>query len=190
MEEGDKLIGVEVTDGRCEILLGTKEGIVIRFREENVRSMGRTARGVRGISLDETNQVIGMTTITSGTEASILTVTEGGFGKRTLATEYRTQGRGGKGVISVRVTEKNGQAVSFHRVSDNDEIMVMTAEGKILRTKTASFRDIGRNSQGVRLIDMENTDRVVGVAKLAESVDEENNEEKSAVEILETNGSA
>ncbi len=177
LEEGDKLIGVELTDGHHDILLGTKDGIVIRFREKDVRPMGRTARGVRGISLDETNEVIGMTTIPPDADASILTVTEQGFGKRTLATEYRTQARGGKGVISVKVTEKNGQAVSFHQVNDSDEIMVITAEGKILRTKMDNLRDIGRNSQGVRLIDMEETDRVVSVAKLAESADPEEDHE-------------
>jgi len=171
LEENDKLIGVELTDGRSDILLGSKEGIVIRFREEDVRSMGRTARGVRGISLDDTNEVIGMATIPHEAEASILTVTERGFGKRTLATEYRTQGRGGRGVISVKVTEKNGLAVSFHQVKESDEIMIMTAEGKILRTKVDYLRDIGRNSQGVRLIDMEETDRVVGVAKLVENTE-------------------
>ena len=187
LEEGDKLIGVEITDGNHDIVLGSKEGIVIRFREKDVRAMGRTARGVRGISLDDTNQVIGMTTITPETEASILTVTEGGFGKRTLATEYRPQGRGGRGVISVKVTEKNGQAVSFHQVNDTDEIMVITAEGKILRTKMDNLRDIGRNSQGVRLIDMEDTDRVVAVAKLAESVDvEEDNGTNGSEDTVDT----
>ncbi|MDT7042890.1 DNA gyrase subunit A [Candidatus Nitronereus thalassa] len=192
LEEGDKLIGVEITDGKSDIVLGTKEGLVIRFRENDVRPMGRTARGVRGISLDETNQVIGMTTITPDEEASILTVTEGGYGKRTLVTEYRTQGRGGRGVISVKVTEKNGQAVSFHRVSDTDEIMIITAEGKILRTKMDDLRDIGRNSQGVRLIDMEDTDRVVAVAKLAESDDVEVDADinGTADPTSETSGSA
>jgi DNA gyrase subunit A len=169
LDEGDKLIGVEITDGRREILLGTRHGIVIRFKEEDVRPMGRTAHGVRGISLDEGNYVIGMETITPDSTASILTVTEGGYGKRTLVSEYRLQGRAGKGIISVKVTEKNGPAVSFHQVRDGDEIMVMTAEGKILRTRVDDVREIGRNAQGVRLIDMEETDRVVGVAKLAES---------------------
>jgi len=184
LEEGDKLIGVEITDGNRDILLGTKEGIVIRFREKDVRSIGRTGRGVRGISLDETNQVIGMTTITPDAEASILTVTERGYGKRTVATEYRTQGRAGRGVISVKVTEKNGQAVCFHRVHDTDEIMIMTAEGKILRTKMDYLRDIGRNSQGVRLIVMEDTDRVVGVAKLAESADADEDSETNGTENI------
>ncbi len=169
LDEGDKLIGVEITDGQREILLGTRHGIVIRFKEEDVRPMGRTAHGVRGISLDEGNFVIGMETITPDSTASILTVTEGGYGKRTLVGEYRLQGRAGRGIISVKVTEKNGPAVSFHQVRDGDEIMVMTAEGKILRTRVDDVREIGRNAQGVRLIDMGETDRVVGVAKLAES---------------------
>ncbi len=172
LDEGDKLIGVEITDGQRQILLGTRDGIVIRFKEEDVRPMGRTAHGVRGITLDEGNYVIGMETITPDSTASILTVTEGGYGKRTLVSEYRLQGRAGRGIISVKVTEKNGPAVSFHQVRDGDEIMVMTAEGKILRTKVDDVREIGRNAQGVRLIDMEETDRVVGVAKLAESTGE------------------
>lgn len=184
LEEGDKLIGVEITDGNRDILLGTKKGIVIRFREKDVRSIGRTGRGVRGISLDETNQVIGMTTITPDAEASILTVTELGYGKRTDTTEYRTQSRAGRGVISVKVTEKNGQAVCFHQVNDTDDIMVMTAEGKILRTKVDYLRNIGRNSQGVRLIVMENTDRVVGVAKLAESVDTDEDSDTNSTENI------
>ncbi|MBI3810021.1 MAG: DNA gyrase subunit A [Nitrospirae bacterium] len=179
LDEGDKLIGVEITDGQRQILLGTRDGIVIRFKEEDVRSMGRTAHGVRGITLDEGNYVIGMETITPDSTASILTVTERGYGKRTLVSEYRLQGRAGRGIISVKVTDRNGPAVSFHQVRDGDEIMVMTAEGKILRTKVDDVREIGRNAQGVRLIDMEEADRVVGVAKLAESPGETGGEDKN-----------
>ncbi|MEE8613190.1 MAG: DNA gyrase subunit A [Nitrospirales bacterium] len=183
LEEGDKLIGVNITDGQKEILLGTKQGIVIRFKEDAVRAMGRTARGVRGISLDEGNEVIGMETITPDATASILTVTEGGYGKRTVVSEYRLQGRAGRGIISVKVTEKNGPAVSFHQVRDGDEIMVMTAEGKVLRTRIVDLREIGRNAQGVRLIEMDDSDRVVGVAKLAEGIDR--NVEHIEVEVGE-----
>ena len=179
LDEGDKLIGVEITDGQRQILLGTRDGIVIRFKEEDVRSMGRTAHGVHGITLDEGNYVIGMETITPDSTASILTVTERGYGKRTLVSEYRLQGRAGRGIISVKVTDRNGPAVSFHQVRDGDEIMVMTAEGKILRTKVDDVREIGRNAQGVRLIDMEEADRVIGVAKLAESVGEVAGEDKT-----------
>jgi len=169
LDDDDKLIGVEITDGNRGILLGTRMGIVIRFAEENVRSMGRTARGVRGIKLEEGNEVIGMATITPDSTASILTVTELGYGKRTQCTEYRVQARAGKGIISVKMTDKNGPAISFYQVRDTDEIMIMTAEGKVLRIRVGDLRDIGRNSQGVRLMDMAETDRVVGVAKLAET---------------------
>ena len=172
LDEGNKLIGVEITDGRSDIILGTREGLVARFREQDVRAVGRTARGVTGMRLKGTNHVIGMAVIRPDTDASILTVTERGFGKRTMATEYRAKGRGGRGVISIKVTERNGLAVSFHQVKESDDIMILTAEGKILRTKIDALRDIGRNAQGVRLIDMEDTDRVTGVAKLAESDDD------------------
>ena len=189
LEHGDKLIGVEITNGQSDVILGTRTGLVIRFREQDVRSVGRTARGVRGMRVAGTNHVIGMAVIRPDADASILTVTERGFGKRTVATEYRTQGRGGRGVISIKVTDKNGRAVSFHQVRESDEIMIMTAEGKILRTKVDALRDIGRNAQGVRLIDMEDTDRVVSVAKLAESADtEEDNGPDETGPSAETNG--
>jgi DNA gyrase subunit A len=173
LEEGDRLIGVDITDGTREILLGTRMGIVIRFREEDVRPVGRTARGVRGITLEEENVVIGMVTITTDSGSSILTVTERGYGKRTPVEEYRVQSRAGKGVISVKVTDKNGPAISFHQVWDTDEIMLISAEGMILRTKIGDIREIGRNAQGVRLMDLPESDRIVGVAKLAESDEEE-----------------
>jgi DNA gyrase subunit A len=173
LDEGDKLIGVQITDGQREILLGTKQGIVIRFKEDEVRPMGRTAHGVRGITLEEGNEVIGMETITPDSTTSILTVTEGGFGKRTPVTEYRVQGRGGKGIISVKTTEKNGPAVGFLQVRDDDEIMLMAATGKILRCRVNDIREIGRNTQGVRVIELEgDDDRVVGVARLAEHEDD------------------
>ena len=172
LDEGNKLIGVEITDGRSDIILGTREGLVVRFQEQDVRAVGRTARGVTGMRLKGANHVIGMAVIRQDADASILTVTERGFGKRTMATEYRAKSRGGRGVISIKVTEKNGLAVSFHQVKESDDIMILTAEGKILRIKIDALRDIGRNAQGVRLIDMEDTDRVTGVAKLAESDDD------------------
>ncbi len=173
LEEGDRLLGVDITDGTRDILLGTRLGIVIRFREEDVRPVGRTARGVRGIALSEDNAVIGMVTITGESQSSILTVTERGYGKRTQVEEYRTQSRAGKGVISVKVTEKNGPAISFHQVWDTDEVMLMSAEGMILRARMADIREIGRNAQGVRMMDLPENDRLVGVAKLAETDDED-----------------
>ncbi|MET0517075.1 MAG: DNA gyrase subunit A [Nitrospiraceae bacterium] len=169
LDEGDKLIGVELTDGQREILLGTRRGITIRFKEDDVRPMGRTAHGVRGITLEEGDQVIGMETITPDSTTAILTVTEGGYGKRTPVNEYRIQGRGGKGIISVKTTERNGLAVGFLQVRDDDEIMLMAAMGKVLRCKVDDIREIGRNTQGVRLLDLEgDEDRVVAVARLVE----------------------
>jgi len=174
LEPGDKLIEVQLTDGQREILLGTKQGITIRFKEEEVRPMGRTAYGVKGITLEEGNEVIGMETITPDSTTSILTVTEGGYGKRTPVGEYRVQGRGGKGIISVKTTERNGPAVGFLQVRDGDEIMLIAAQGKVLRCKVDDIREIGRNTQGVRILDLDGeTDRVVGVARLAEVVERE-----------------
>ncbi len=172
LEEGDKLIGVQVTDGQREILIGTRQGITIRFKEDEVRPMGRTAYGVKAITLEEGNEVIGMETITPDSTTSILTVTEGGYGKRTPVTEYRVQGRGGKGIISVKTTERNGLAVGFLQVRDGDEIMLMAAMGKVLRCKVDDIREIGRNTQGVRLLELEDPqDRLVAVARLAEGVE-------------------
>ncbi len=169
LDAGDKLIGVDLTDGQREILLGTKQGITIRFKEEDVRAMGRTAHGVRGITLEPGDEVIGMETITPDSTTAILTVTEGGYGKRTPVNEYRVQGRGGKGIISVKTNERNGPAVGFLQVRDEDEIMLMAAQGKVLRCKVDDIREIGRNTQGVRLLDMDgDEDRVVAVVRLVE----------------------
>ncbi len=174
LEGGDRLIGVQLTDGQREILLGTRQGITIRFKEEEVRAMGRTAYGVKGITLEEGNEVIGMETITPDSTTSILTVTEGGYGKRTPVGEYRVQGRGGKGIISVKTTERNGLAIGFLQVRDGDEIMLIAAQGKVLRCKVDDIREIGRNTQGVRILDLDGEgDRVVGVARLAEVVERE-----------------
>ena len=181
LEDGDRLIGVQLTDGRREILLGTKQGITIRFKEEEARPMGRTAYGVKGITLEEGNEVIGMETITPDSTTSILTVTEGGYGKRTPVGEYRVQGRGGKGIISVKTTEKNGLAVGFLQVKDGDEIMLMAAQGKVLRCKVGDLREIGRNTQGVRILDLDvEEDRVVAVARLAEPSDREDPAQEEA----------
>ena len=172
LDKGDRLISVHVTDGQREILLGTKKGITIRFKEDDVRPMGRTAHGVRGITLEEGNEVIGMETITPDSTTQILTVTEGGYGKRTPVNEYRVQGRGGKGIISVKTNERNGLAIGFLQVRDGDEIMLMAAQGKVLRCKVDEFREIGRNTQGVRILDLDGEgDRVVAVARLAESAE-------------------
>jgi DNA gyrase subunit A len=176
LDEGDKLIAVDITDGQREILLGTRQGIVIRFKEEEVRPIGRTARGVRGITLEEGNEVIGMETITPDSTTAILTITEGGYGKRTPVTEYRVTRRAGKGIISIKTTERNGLAVGFLQVRDDDQIIIIAAQGKILRCRVDDMREIGRNTQGVRVLELDGPeDRVVGVARLAESSPEGEN---------------
>ncbi|OGX31758.1 MAG: DNA gyrase subunit A [Omnitrophica WOR_2 bacterium RIFCSPHIGHO2_02_FULL_46_37] len=162
LEKDDELIGVEMTDGKQELLIGTREGKAVRFPEAEVRDMGRGAKGVRGIKLAKKDEVIAM--IIAQKEAAILTVTELGFAKRTLFKEYRLTRRGGKGIINIKVTGKNGLAVAIKTVSDEDELMVITQNGMFLRCAIKDIRATGRASQGVRLIKLEDKDRVSCVA--------------------------
>jgi DNA gyrase subunit A len=166
IDKGDELISARVTDGNQEILLGARKGKAIRFKEQAVRPMGRTARGVRGISVGEDDAIIGMETIGEG--ATILTVTENGFGKRTDTSEYRTQGRGGMGIITIKTTERNGNVIGMKQVTNADDVMLITNHGKIIRMKIKGISTIGRNTQGVKLINVEKGEKVVGVARLAE----------------------
>jgi len=162
LEKDDELIGVELTDGNQEVLIGTREGKAIRFVESKVRDMGRGAKGVRGISLAKKDEVIAMIVVQK--DSSILTVTELGFTKRTPAEEYRLTSRGGKGIINIKVTDKNGNAVSLKSVSDKDELMVITQNGMFLRCAVKDIRTTGRSAQGVRLIKLQDKDRVSCVA--------------------------
>ena len=171
LDDGDKLTAVRLTTGDQEVLLSTHNGMAIRFNEDEIRTIGRVGRGVKGIELDEDDFVVGMEIVHNN--STILTVTERGFGKRTDLSEYRMQGRGGKGIFTIKCSQRNGKAVSALQVSDEDEIMILTKEGKIIRTKTKDISIIGRNTQGVKLIDIEDNDKVVGVATIAEREDEE-----------------
>jgi DNA gyrase subunit A len=164
VEEGDSVIAVKVTEGATEVLIGTRDGMAIRFSEEDVRSMGRTAYGVRGVTLRGEDYVVGMEAIKPG--GTILTVTEHGYGKRTEVTEYRMTARGGLGVINIDTSERNGQVVGVAYVEPNDEVLIVTQQGMMLRTLTDDIRMTGRAAQGVRLIDITDDDRVVAVAKL------------------------
>ena len=166
VEEGDSVIAVEMTDGRGEVFLGTCLGMAIRFLETDVRSMGRTAHGVRGISLRNGDEVVAMAVVEPG--GTLLTVTENGYGKRTKLDEYRVQSRGGVGIINIQTTERNGRVVGIAHVRDEHQLMLITQQGKILRMVTGDIRSIGRATQGVRLIEIEEGDRVVSVARLAE----------------------
>ncbi len=168
----DALIAVEVTDGTGELFLGTRDGMAIRFAESNVRIMGRTAGGVRGIALRQGDEVVAMTEVRPG--GALMTVCENGYGKRTELSEYRVQSRGGVGIINIQSTERNGKVVGVAFVRAEDELMLITQQGKILRMLTWSIRAIGRATQGVRLIEMEDGDRVVSIARLAEQEPGEN----------------
>ncbi|MCX8073725.1 MAG: DNA gyrase subunit A [Candidatus Binatia bacterium] len=168
LEEGDEVIGVRLTDGEREVILSTAEGQAIRFREADVRPMGRAAAGVRGITLDEGDVVVGLDVVDP--QATLLAVSERGFGKRTPMDEYRVQARGGKGVITMKVTERTGKVVGVQMVHD-DEVMLITDTGRVIRFPVRDVSVIGRNTQGVRLIDLEGEERVVAVARLAERED-------------------
>ena len=166
IDPGDSLIDAKLTDGNKEIFLGTKNGLAIRFNEQDVRSMGRVSRGVRGMSLAKDDEVVGME-ILSG-DATILTITEHGYGKRTQSSEYRIQGRGGKGIITIKTSERNGAVVGIKQVTNEDNLMMITSTGKIIRIAVSKLSVIGRNTQGVRLINIDKDEKVVGVARLAE----------------------
>jgi len=162
LDEDDELIGVRFTDGERRIILGTRDGLAIMFEEDDVRSMGRQARGVHGIRLNDMDEVVGMDTVKDDSE--VLTVTEEGYGKRTAATEYRVQQRGGKGVINMKVTEKTGAVVGLKVVTPNQELMLITQEGIVIRTNVDEISVISRNTQGVTLMKTENGDRVASLA--------------------------
>jgi DNA gyrase subunit A len=171
LEDGDEVIGVRLTDGQQELILSTLDGQSIRFKEDQVRPTGRGTYGVVGMRLDPGDAVVSMEMLNRG--ASILTVSENGYGKRTEMEEYRLQSRGGKGVITMKTTEKTGRVVGGQQVTDDDQLMLVTNNGKIIRLRMKDIRVIGRNTQGVRLIDLEEEERVVSLARLAEKEDEE-----------------
>jgi DNA gyrase subunit A len=170
VEDGDAVIAVELSDGKEQIFLGTRDGMAIRFDETDVRPMGRNAYGVRGISLREDDEVVAMDVVREG--ATLLTVAQNGYGKRTELEEYRLQSRGGVGIINIQTTDRNGKVVGIAYVHDDDQLMLISQQGMILRMKAGDIRTIGRATQGVRLIEMEEGDAVVSVAKLAEKEDE------------------
>jgi DNA gyrase subunit A len=171
VEEGDAVITVQQSDGAGEVFIGTRDGMSIRFEETDVRPMGRTAYGVRGITLRDDDIVVGMEVVKPG--GTVLTVTESGFGKRTEIEEYRVQSRGGVGVINITTSERNGLVVGVSYVQTGDELLVITQQGMILRMLTDDVRSIGRATQGVTIIDLEENDKVVSIARLVEKEDEE-----------------
>ncbi|MGP4038965.1 DNA gyrase subunit A [Gracilibacillus sp. D59] len=177
LREGDELISVRLTDGNKDMLIGTKNGYVIRFEESQIRSMGRTAAGVKGISLREDDEVVSMEILEE--DQYVLNVTENGYGKRTPVEEYRRTNRGGKGIFTANITEKTGRVVAVKNVTDEEDIMIMTVSGVLIRMQVEGISTTGRNTQGVRLIRLQEEEKVATVAKVdrEEEIIEEDNEE-------------
>ena len=170
LDDGDRLIGVERILEKQEVLLATRAGRAVRFKESAVRAMGRTARGVKGINLRKGDRVVALIVLDEG--ASVLTVCENGYGKRTDMAEYRLTNRGAGGVINIRTTARNGKVVGVVPVNDDDEIMIMTQGGKVIRSSIAHLREIGRATQGVRVIHLDKGDKVSAIARIPKEEDE------------------
>ncbi|WP_152395799.1 DNA gyrase subunit A [Paenibacillus guangzhouensis] len=186
LREDDDLIGVKLTDGNQEIIMGTSQGMSIRFSENDVRSMGRSATGVKGISIGEDDKVIDMDIVDP--ELEVLIVTSKGYGKRTPATEYRSQTRGGKGIKTINVTEKNGPVVGLKVVRNEEDLMIITESGTLIRMSMSGISTMGRYTQGVRLINIREDDSVATVARADKSEEEEesNGEQQDQAEGLES----
>lgn len=187
IDPDDELVGVRLTDGKKDIILSTRQGLSIRFNEGNVREMGRAAHGVRGIRFKQVDttrsredEVVSVDIVDEKTK--LLTVTENGFGKRTKSKEYRVQSRGGKGILTLKITPKNGCVVKVLQVADDDEIIIIANSGKLIRTKASAISIIGRSTQGVKLINLAENDKVVSIARVVEKEAEEegNNEANSS----------
>jgi len=187
LDEDDDLIGVAETSGSHHIILGTRDGMTIRFPEEQARSMGRASRGVRGVKLRSGDEVVGMVVALEGdTEVDLCTVCVKGYGKRTNLSEYRVQTRGGLGVIDIKTSDRNGKVVSLLSVRPGDDLMMITAQGMIVRTNLDEIRAIGRNTQGVRFINLKESDTLVAAEVIPQ--DEPNEDEPNDVP-LEDSGS-
>ncbi|OGT79784.1 MAG: hypothetical protein A3J35_04575 [Gammaproteobacteria bacterium RIFCSPLOWO2_02_FULL_52_10] len=172
---GNRLIGVELTDGTRDIMLFTDAGKAIRFHEDDVRPMGRTARGVRGIRLRPGQKVISSILVEAG--ASVLTATENGFGKRTIIDDYPVQARGGQGVISIQTDARNGKAVGAEMVNPDDEIMLISDQGTLIRTPVRDISIVGRNTKGVHLVKLKEGEHLAGMERI---LDMKNGEEDQA----------
>jgi len=173
LDPGDDVIGARITTGDDHVILGSRDGMAIRFHESNVRPMGRTARGVKGIKLRRDDKVVDMVVASLG--SSLLTVCEKGFGKQTDLNDYRSQKRGGVGLINIKTTERNGKVVALKAVNPNDDLMLISSQGILIRTGLDQLRDIGRNTQGVKLIRLDGGDKLVAVARVAKENEKEEN---------------
>ncbi len=171
IEEDDQLIDARLTNGKRHLMLTSARGMAIRFEEGDVRPMGRTARGVRGMDLRTGDQVVGMTVLDADTDAAILTMCAQGYGKRTAASDYKVQNRGGLGIITIKVSSRNGPVVGSLAVQTDDQIMLVTSKGKVIRTRVSEISTVGRNTQGVRVIRTGEDERVVAIERLVDQDD-------------------
>ena len=176
LDDGDFLIGAAVTDGEHDVMLFSDAGKAVRFDENDVRPMGRAARGVRGMMLEDGQQVISML-VAGDEQQSVLTATENGFGKRTSIAEYTRHGRGTKGMIAIQTSERNGRVVAAVLVDERDEIMLITTGGVLVRTRVAEIREMGRATQGVTLIAVDEGTTLTGVQRVVERDAAENGQE-------------
>jgi DNA gyrase subunit A len=167
LDEGDRLIGVALTDGKHDVMLFSDEGKAVRFDENDVRPMGRGARGVRGMNLAKGGKVIALL-VAENESQSVLTATENGFGKRTPLGDYPRHGRGGQGVISIQTSERNGKVVGAVLADDNDEVMLISTGGVLIRTSVAQIREMGRSTQGVTLIALGEGEKLAGLERIEE----------------------
>lgn len=173
IKEGDQLLSAILTDGKSEILLATKHGKAIRFNEEAVRSVGRNSQGVKGIDIEDGNEVIGMITAELGAEVEVLVVSENGFGKRTSIEDYRVTNRGGKGVKTIQITEKTGDLISLQKVTDNNDLMIINKSGMTIRIPVGDIRVTGRAAQGVKVINLKGSDSIASIIAVPRSEEEE-----------------
>jgi DNA gyrase subunit A len=174
VDDGDHLLEASLSDGTSTIILAARNGRAIRFKESDVREMGRNTRGVRGMSLDhDKDELVDMVVVKNVNEATILAISEHGFGKRSLVEDYREQTRGGKGVITMKITPKTGSLIATKEVSDKDDLMIITQKGKIIRMHCNDIRSMGRNTQGVRIIRLGGDDYIGGVTRVVRDEDDE-----------------
>jgi len=178
LEDGDFLIGVALTDGKQDIMLFSDTGKAVRFAEDEVRAMGRNAAGVRGMRLQKGQAVISLLASAEEKKLSVLTATENGYGKRTPVSEYTRHGRGTQGMIAIQCSERNGKLLAAQLVSKEDELMLITTGGVLIRTRVAEVREQGRTTQGVRLINLTEGEKLAGLQKIVEKDDDDDNQDK------------
>ena len=184
IRDNDQLLGARLTNGTSHIMIATKNGKCIRFPEEKARAVGRGSIGVRGISLDKDDEVIGMIVVNDVENDTVLVVSERGYGKRTAVLDYRETNRGGKGVITLNITEKTGNLIAIQTVTDDDGLMIINKSGVAIRMGMDEMRVMGRNTQGVRVINLKNNDEIAAIAKVEMDKDVEEETEGESTETL------